>query len=331
MKSSSNPVLEEIRPTQEKAEGNASSNLILRRFTRLRQPLVTRSLMIVSIGALSSLCASCQDREVAQSPTTEATVAALSEVPVESGNPSSPLDDPFKGTVLIPAGFFSFGASEEQFKFYVGQSILNFSGMIENLRKTFITPPKMVKLPDYHIDRFEVTNQQYGNFVAATGYRSRDGENHLKHWKNSAVFPNWAATFPVVWVSQQDAQEYCRWRQGRLPTEEEWEKAARGPKGGYYPWGNRAPNKATANFGSDAPEPVGNRPKDRSPYQVYDLGGNVAELTGTIVRREESDTVVVRGGSFLGISRETLTYQRGLAPLLTRSASTGFRCVVEKP
>ena len=232
--------------------------------------------------------------------------------------------------VLIPAGPFSLGATEEQFQFYVRNSVVSFAGMAENLRKLFIIPPEAVSLPAFHISRFEVTNEQYREFLVATDYRPTDGKDFLKHWIRSRTYPDWAVTFAVVWVSQSDAQAYCQWRGGRLPSEEEWEKAARGPEGGIFPWGDNLPTGETANFGSGKLEPVGNRPGDRSPYEVYDLGGNAAELTSTVVERNGATKVVVRGGSFASVAREMVTFQRSLtASRHSRSSALGFRCAAD--
>ena len=188
----------------------------------------------------------------------------------------------------------------------------------------------MVSLPIYYISQFETTNEQYRQFLAATGYRPQDEQGFLKYWISFNTYPDWATTFPVVWVSQKDAQAYCQWRGGRLPSEEEWEKAARGPEGQIFPWGESLPTRESANFGSRKLEPAGNRPGDRSPYEVYDLGGNVAELTSTIIESKGEIKVVIRGGSFASPAREMLTFQRGLTSSShSRSASVGFRCVAE--
>lgn len=289
-------------------------------------------LTIASFGLVFCLCSTSQTPQVADRVTEESRAETPSEVATLPGIHLAQPAEPPEDSVLIPAGPFSFGASEKQFQFYIRQSVMNFPGMIENRRKTFVIPPKMVSLPDFYIDRFEVTNEKYRDFSQATRYRPQNKDNFLKHWLNPTTYPEWAATFPVVWVSQQDAQTYCHWAGGRLPTEGEWEKAARGSSGGYYPWGNVSPTTQTANFKTNKLEPVGNRPGDQSPFKVYDLGGNVAELTLTLVMRDGQEMVVVRGGSFVESAREMLTYQRNLVSSpLTRSASIGFRCVFEKP
>lgn len=246
----------------------------------------------------------------------------------QSPEASSMAPDPAEGTVRIPAGDFQFGATDTQLAFYIKQSTFRFPGMEQKLRQLFITPPRPVQLRDYSIDQFEVTNEQYRNFVRATGYRPASSADYLKHWSGLTSYPDWAATFPVVWISQADAQVYCKWRGGRLPTEEEWEKAARGADGRYFPWGNVFPTAETANFNTSKPEPAGNRPGDKSPYEVYDMGGNVSEITSSTLNEGGQVRIVVRGGSFRGTAREMLGYQRGLAPSDTRSDSLGCRCVL---
>ena len=200
--------------------------------------------------------------------------------------------------------------------------------MPEKLRQIFVIPPRRVALPAFHIDQFEVTNRQYRTFLLATRYQPSNATNYLLDWPQPTDHPKWAATFPVVWISQADAQAYCQWRGGRLPTEEEWEKAARGTDQRLFPWGPEYPDPDRTNFATQNPEPVGNRPGDRSPYGVYDLGGNVAELTSSIIQKSPSAVnTATRGGSFIGAARETLVYQRSVVRLETRSQTIGFRCV----
>lgn len=227
--------------------------------------------------------------------------------------------------VEIPEGSFVFGATEEQFQIYMSASPLRYPGLAERMRQWFIIPPQQVNLPRFEIDEFEVTNGEYLQFVQVSGYRPENTTDYLKHWNSPSSFEDWATAFPVVWVAWEDAQAFCKWRGARLPSEQEWEKAARGRNGFEFPWGNSAPDDETTNFQGEATEPVGNRPGDRSPFNVYDLAGNVAEFTATAV--PETEGVIVRGGSFQTSARELLTYRRDLSlGRYDRRVDLGFRC-----
>jgi len=138
-----------------------------------------------------------------------------------------------------------------------------------------------VYLSEYYIGGTPVTNAQYQAFVQATGHRVP------AHWENDRI-PGGKEHHPVVWVSWDDAVAYCQWlaeRTGkpyRLPTEAEWEKAARWTDGRLYPWGNREPNKDLCNFNGNAgTTPVGMYPRGASPYGCLDMVGNVWEWTSS--------------------------------------------------
>lgn len=234
-----------------------------------------------------------------------------------------------EGMKKVPTGPFLFGATEEQVQLFIRMANYNYPGLAEETRQRFVIPPRTESLSEFHISEFEVTHQQFLEFIQATGYTPADDSDYLKDWHDGTSIPEWAASFPVVWVSQQDAQAYCRFRGGRLPSQEQWEKAARGPGGNLFPWGNKVTPPDVANINSERAEPVGNRPADRSPYDVYDMGGNVSELTASIRQFKGQPRVVVRGGSFRTSIREMFTFQSDLSLSATgRSESVGFRCVV---
>lgn len=142
-------------------------------------------------------------------------------------------------------------------------------------------PQHVVDLPAFWIDRTEVTNGQYIACVEAGGCTE-------PVFGNSALRLNYYGnpdydSHPVVWVRWNQAEEYCRWAGRRLPTESEWEKAARGTDGGLYPWGDEEPTEDHANFdllGRDT-EPVGRFAAGASPYDALDMAGNVAEWIGS--------------------------------------------------
>lgn len=273
------------------------------------------------------LLVGCGSAEVDPTPTPDA-----AETQVEPGA-IQPVPEPdLSGMVEVPAGTFTFGTTEELFQSFANAGTMNFPGMVDNLRQDFVIPPRSVDLPGFFIGQFEVTNEQYLEFVLETGYLPADSNNYLKVWAGTTSFPEWAATFPVVWVSQSDASAYCKWKGGRLPTEEEWEMAARGTDARIFPWGNTRPDRETANASTNQIEPYGNRPEDVSQYNVYDLAANVAELTSTIVRRNGREHVVVRGGSFKTSGREMVTFYRFLnLGKSGRSERIGFRCAADAP
>lgn len=145
-------------------------------------------------------------------------------------------------------------------------------------------PQHLLQVTDYYLMRHQVTNQQYAAFVEATGHRAP------LFWKGGQIPPG-KENHPVVGVSYPDAVAFCRWAADqtglpvRLPTEPEWEKAARGPHGQLYPWGNswesNRCNSRESKIGDTTP--VGNfSPQGDSPYGVADLGGNVQEWISSL-------------------------------------------------
>jgi formylglycine-generating enzyme required for sulfatase activity len=235
-----------------------------------------------------------------------------------------------EGMLEVPGGLFLYGTSEEKFIKLIRSRRIDFPGMEDWLRKIFVIPEKSLSLPTFRMDTFEVTNREYQEFIKATGYRPEKNSNYLKHWKSPTEFPGWAAAFPVVWVSQKDAEAFCSWRGKRLPTDEEWEKAARGTSGNQFPWGDTSPSRETANYLTGELEPIGNRPEDCSPYEIYDLGGNASELTSSTIEGRGGPMPIVRGGCFKAGSAEMTTfYRRTSQSPDARSEHVGFRCVAD--
>ncbi|MBI5385457.1 MAG: formylglycine-generating enzyme family protein [Verrucomicrobia bacterium] len=204
-------------------------------------------------------------------------------------------------------------------------------------------PPRQVTLAAFYIDRFEVTHARYAAFVKATGHKP------LIDWP-SGVMPAKLANHPVVNVTWADADAYARWVGKRLPTEAEWEKAARGTNGQVYPWGNSAAGKKAAS-GEDAkdkthPEgrtfPVGSFPDDASPYGAMDMAGNVWEWTADwYTAYPGSDHLelefgkkfkVIRGGGaidYYGAASTRRCADRARSAPYGRYDALGFRCVME--
>jgi serine/threonine-protein kinase len=188
-------------------------------------------------------------------------------------------------------------------------------------------PRAQVRLPAFYMDATEVSNQQYARFVQATGHPAPE----------SADFRA-SPSLPVAHVTLADARAYCAWAGKRLPTEQEWEKAARGEDGRIYPWGNQPmPNPGTLVAVDDYPE-------RQSPYRILGLSGNVFEWVDTpfpVTDREiedmrralGSDQVsrqwhCIKGGSFLlKDDRFFRVYMRRGWPDDLPHAAIGFRCV----
>jgi serine/threonine-protein kinase len=186
-------------------------------------------------------------------------------------------------------------------------------------------------LPAFYIDETEVSNSAYRKFCDETGHKPPDSETFAAH-----------PDFPVTNVSFEDAEAYTKWIGKRLPTEREWEKAARGTDGRTYPWGNQPwPNPPTA------VQPVASFLDRVSPYHAYNMAGNVAEWTIThypVGEAEISDMTknlgssrfshdwkVIKGGYF-GPNHDAAeawkTYmRRGFPKDIAVSPVIGFRCV----
>jgi len=203
-------------------------------------------------------------------------------------------------------------------------------------------PAHKVTLPDYYIDKFEVTNAQYKRFCDET---KRPYPTN-PHWDPQYFSNNPDA--PVVGVNWNDAAAYARWAGKRLPTEEEWEKAASwgadAQQKRLWPWGN-SPEPSRSDLGSDHPNSVGQRPGGASAYGVQDMAGSVAEWVDASYQPYPGGQAadpnfgtknrVVRGGHFrLDINdvRTTARYYHGpefeIAEKKLRSWLTGFRCAV---
>jgi formylglycine-generating enzyme required for sulfatase activity len=192
-------------------------------------------------------------------------------------------------------------------------------------------PAHPVTVKPFFIDTFEVTNEDYEKFVKATNHRTP------ATWKNGSL-PSGAARKPVTGVTWADANDYAHWAGKLLPTEEEWEFAARGTDGRIYPWGNDwQSGLANANGAEQSMADVGAY-RGASPFGVVDMVGNAWEWTasqmapymGESLSANRSDSVkVIRGGTYLSNSTQaTTTYRRGYrANCEGGCGNTGFRCV----
>ncbi|HXF67657.1 MAG TPA: SUMF1/EgtB/PvdO family nonheme iron enzyme [Burkholderiales bacterium] len=213
-------------------------------------------------------------------------------------------------------------------------------------------PAHTVSLAAFHVDRYPVTNAQFAAFLNALGTRNARGERlydeHDPDARIHRVRGRWTADpgygdHPVVEVTWAGARDYCAWRGARLPTEAEWEKAARGTDGRKYPWGNSAPDRSRARYGAGWNEtaPVTAHPAGASPYGVQDMAGNAWEWVASAYRpypyaagdgREELAAGPVRGtrgGGHDSPAEEITATQRGRS--LSRNPASGhhnigFRC-----
>jgi len=176
------------------------------------------------------------------------------------------------------------------------------------------------ELPECWIDKAPVTNAEYARFVAETGHEPPE------HWK-AKIPPGDIADHPVANVSWHDSTAYAEWAGKRLPTEEEWEKAARGTDGRKYPWGDEEPTSDLCNFGRNEGRttPVGKySPQGDSPYGCADMAGNVWEWTSSDY---DDRNKVLRGGSWLAAPEGVRgAFRLGDLPGNRGGYNGGFRC-----
>jgi len=200
-----------------------------------------------------------------------------------------------------------------------GEFIIGSNLQADSLAQPDEMPSHRLRITDYFIMRYPVTNAQYFQFVAATGHRPP-----LFGWPNGQ-FPSDKRDFPAVGVSYQDAVAFCRWAAEqtglplRLPSEPEWEKAARGPDGKIYPWGDRwEPGRCNSQEARQGGvSRVGQfSPQGDSPYGVAEMGGNVQEWCSSLFGKYPYDPED---------GREILVYDpegRGLMPTIHETGCT---------
>jgi formylglycine-generating enzyme required for sulfatase activity len=210
------------------------------------------------------------------------------------------------------------------------------------------SPPHAICLGSFYIDRYEVTNQQYLQFFRAAmglcqGYacidtQAENPDSRIVYENGHYVVEAGYERHPVTLVSWYGAQSYCEHQGKRLPTEAEWEKAARGPDGRSYPWGDIV-DRDRLNAGCRVGDTtaVGRYPAGASPYGAHDMAGNVWEWTADWYQAYPLSAhhspffgekyKVVRGGSWNHPDRDARTTQRDLAHPARRIRVVGFRCV----
>jgi sulfatase modifying factor 1 len=228
----------------------------------------------------------------------------------------------FLGMVLIPAGEFTMGRTK-----------LTRDDDTKMRPQVLLDdrPAHKVWLDAYYLDAREVTNAQYAKFVSATGRRPP------YHWSGGQG----EAELPVFNVSWDDANAYCRWAGKRLPTEAEWERAARAGKDGLsYPWGDKMEaGKARYNV-ETGPAPVGQFPAN--DFGLFDMSGNVSEWCSDWFDREYYKSSparnpkgpetgmykVIRGGAWSDEAARTTVFFRNWVRPTQTTPNIGFRCAM---
>ena len=324
--------------------------------------------IILSIGFLTTACQR-EEGEASSDNTskTNAAPASMREKNVKNENDNQ--------LVLIPAGEFILGSNKKDTKDQQKEyGLVNALYVDENPQQTFV-------LPAFYINKLEVTNREYKAFVVATKrkepfYWTQNGYNLVEarlletdletlRWIATEYFKfdldtstmskrelidamknDWQVkdTLPVTGVTWFDAHDYCQWRNLRLPSEYEWERAARGTEGLEYPWGNEwQPDITNTGDNTDWPDgimPVGSFPENQSPDGVLDMAGNVWEWVdswylpypGSILERKdfgEKNKVLRGGGGGTGHYALSIFFRsaaRSFAPPMTSSDDIGFRC-----
>ncbi|MBA3613505.1 MAG: SUMF1/EgtB/PvdO family nonheme iron enzyme [Nitrospirales bacterium] len=189
---------------------------------------------------------------------------------------------------------------------------------------------------DYYMDIYPVTNDQYKEFMLANGYglqkfwseegwvwKQKNQVNRPEYWMDPTCNK---PDRPVVGVSYYEAEAYAYWAGKRLPTEQEWEKAANGTDGREYPWGNDFDTTKCNSYesGIKATSPVTKYPQGVSPFGCFDMAGNVGEWCGSWYKQSNNGRVI-RGGSWDATAVDLRSSSRNWLPSVNRNSALGFR------
>lgn len=201
------------------------------------------------------------------------------------------------GMVRVPAGVFTMGCDAERHPECQSEE----------------RPARRVELPQYYIDRTEVTRSAYADCVDADACAP----------VSAAVGAS--ANAPVTDISHGEARAYCQWRGRDLPSEAEWEKAARGTDGRRYPWGDDPPNCDLARYDGcgETPMSVGSFPAGASPYGVLDMAGSAAEWVAGYYTAQDRQRIVRDDAFDAWHMRSTA---RSAVDPASRGSAIGFRC-----
>jgi formylglycine-generating enzyme required for sulfatase activity len=202
-------------------------------------------------------------------------------------------------------------------------------------------PQHIVNLSAFWIDRTEVSNAMYARCVKDRKCAPPVNPRDKNPYYNNPRFAN----YPVVYIRWDNARDYCKWAGRRLPTEAEWEKAARGTDGRTYPWGEDDPNPSLLNYDNNigGPLPVNSYPLGASPYGVLNMAGNVREWVNdwynwsyyfrTVLINPRGpirgESRSLRGGAFDDSVRQITVYNRFNHFPYSAGNDRGFRCAMD--
>ncbi len=224
------------------------------------------------------------------------------------------------GMVVVPAGPFIMGNNNDYYDSDNDEM-----------------PQHTVDLPAFFVDKYPVSNRDYAAFIKATGHA------RPRYWSEAGEIPPGKEDHPVVGVNYHDAVAYAEWKNRRLPTEQEFEKACRGTDARRWAWGNVF-DKSRANVGEETTSPVTAHPSGASPYGAMDLSGNVWEWNTTwydlypgsppnrtVQRFLGQQVKSVRGGSFASDVGSARCADRGNKKPDDSGPSLGFRTALDVP